>query len=192
MEEKLSLARIYYPVTVLGPGQRVGIWLNGCSRGCRGCVSPELMRYDAQKEFSAEDIEGMILSAGIEPEGFTISGGEPFYHPKALNELLKRLESITDDIIVFTGYRLSELEGSGSEAARDALRHISVLIDGPYEESLNDGKGLRGSSNQKIHIFRHPERYSALEDCERKLQTVYHSGNLFTIGIPGTENDQSI
>lgn len=32
MREMISLARVYYPVKVLGPGSRVGIWLNGCHR----------------------------------------------------------------------------------------------------------------------------------------------------------------
>ena len=184
MEEKLSLARMYYPVTVLGPGERLGIWLCGCSRGCEGCISPELQHYDASREFSAQEIAGMIRASGLHPDGITISGGEPFYHPKALNELLKSLISLSDDIIVFTGYKLSELKGSGSEAVDEALGNIAVLIDGPYEAELNDGKGLRGSANQNIHVFKHPERYAGLETAERKLQTVYHNGRLLTIGIP--------
>ena len=30
IEAKISLGRMYYPVKSLGPGNRVGIWLNGC------------------------------------------------------------------------------------------------------------------------------------------------------------------
>ena len=189
MEEKLSLARMYYPVKVLGPGERLGIWLNGCSRGCMACISPEMQRYDRAKEYAPAEIMKMIASIGKAPDGFTISGGEPFYHPGALNELLKCLESINDDIIVFTGYQLSELKGSGSEAVKEALGRIAVLIDGPYIEELNDGKGLRGSSNQVIHVLRHPERYRGLEDEPRMLQTVCYPDRLLTIGIPGPGND---
>ena len=35
----IALNRLHWPVTVLGPGRRVGIWMQGCSIGCRGCVS---------------------------------------------------------------------------------------------------------------------------------------------------------
>ena len=49
MDDKLSIARIFYPVKTLGPGNRVGIWTTGCLRGCQGCISPELQDYDKEK-----------------------------------------------------------------------------------------------------------------------------------------------
>ena len=36
---KIAVNRLHWPVTVLGPGRRVGIWMQGCSIGCPGCVS---------------------------------------------------------------------------------------------------------------------------------------------------------
>ena len=38
----IYVARILYPVKVLGPGNRVGIWLAGCDHKCLGCSNPEL------------------------------------------------------------------------------------------------------------------------------------------------------
>ena len=38
----MNVARILYPVKVLGPGKRIGIWLCGCDRECFGCSNPEL------------------------------------------------------------------------------------------------------------------------------------------------------
>lgn len=35
----LYLSRIHFPVTTLGPGNRIGIWFQGCSIQCQGCVS---------------------------------------------------------------------------------------------------------------------------------------------------------
>jgi len=35
----------------------------------------------------------------------------------------------------------------------NVLNSIAVLIDSPYIEELNDNSLLRGSSNQRIHIF---------------------------------------
>ena len=74
MREMISLARVYYPVKVLGPGSRVGIWLNGCHRKCPGCISPELQGYDPAKEVSVQDVIKMIMRIDSPIDGFTISG----------------------------------------------------------------------------------------------------------------------
>ena len=42
---RIRLHRIYYPVTALGPGRRLGIWVQGCARRCPGCLSPEMQPY---------------------------------------------------------------------------------------------------------------------------------------------------
>lgn len=36
------LNKIQYPVYNLGPGRRVGIWVQGCDLGCEGCVNQTL------------------------------------------------------------------------------------------------------------------------------------------------------
>ena len=33
-------------VTTLGPGRRIGLWLQGCSFRCPGCMTPELFERD--------------------------------------------------------------------------------------------------------------------------------------------------
>lgn len=38
----MYVARILYPVMVLGPGKRIGIWFVGCRHQCKGCSNPEL------------------------------------------------------------------------------------------------------------------------------------------------------
>lgn len=56
-----------------------------------------------------------------------------------------------------------------------------------YIEELNDGVGARGSSNQKIHIFKYQEKYCGLDTCRRELQTVLYGNKLLTIGIPAVK-----
>lgn len=187
IEEKISLGRMYYPVKALGPGNRVGIWLNGCPRGCAGCISPELQMYDASKEVTIDELVKMIQSIEAPIDGFTISGGEPFLNPMALNALVHSLVSISDDILIFTGYTIEELRAQGSEAIDSVLNTCAALIDGPYIQELNDNKGLRGSSNQRCLIFKYQDRYQGIETSDRTLQNIMYGNKVLTIGIPQGE-----
>lgn len=36
----MYVAGILYPVEVLGPGKRIGIWFSGCLSKCKGCSNP--------------------------------------------------------------------------------------------------------------------------------------------------------
>lgn len=182
--EKLSLARIYYPVRVLGPGSRVGIWLNGCDRGCPGCISPEMQAYDASREVTVPEIVGMISTIRGRIDGFTVSGGEPFYHPEALSALVTALAPICDDILIFTGFSLEELRNWNSSAVDNVLRTCAAIIDGPFVRALHRPRGLRGSENQQLRVFKYRERYAGLMEAERSLQPVLYDRGVLTIGIP--------
>lgn len=185
----VNLARIYYPVTVLGPGKRVGIWLAGCDRNCPGCISPELKTSSSGTYVEVTEIMKNIQKLCSDAEGFTISGGEPFTSPDGLCALVREISKMSEDIIIFTGYRLSELMEMRDDNVDYILDNISVLVDGPFIEALNDGKGLRGSSNQNIHVFKNAERYGNLNDCERSLQVVVNNDRVMTIGIPVVSED---
>lgn len=184
MSEKISLARMYYPVRVLGPGDRVGIWLNGCERKCPGCISPEMQFYDREKEVSVRDIIQMIMRIEAPIDGFTISGGEPFFNPSALNALVSELATICDDILIFTGYTLEELRQQENESIVSVLDTCAAIIDGPFIKELNEQAGLRGSSNQRFWIFNYQDRYARIADEERSLQNVLYDKGVLTIGIP--------
>lgn len=180
----VSLARIYYPVTTLGPGRRVGIWLCGCPRCCDGCISPELQRYDLDKEVQITDIKKMISGIAGPIDGFTISGGEPFLYPSALELLVRAMIPFSDDILIFTGYTLEELKAQHSDAVSSVLEMSAAIVDGPYMKEYNNGSGLRGSTNQTLWVFKYRERYAGIMDAGRKLQTVVYGGKVLTIGIP--------
>lgn len=183
--EKLSIARMFYPVNTLGPGNRVGIWTNGCKRHCTDCISPELQRYDESKEYSSDEILSLINRIEKPIEGFTISGGEPFLKPVALAKLVLKLTEINDDIILFTGYTLTELKLLENPDVNTVIENCSVIVDGPYIQELNDNTGLRGSSNQRIWVFKHKEKYQDIDTMPRHLQTVVYGNGILTIGIPG-------
>lgn len=187
MDMTISIARMYYPVKVLGPGNRVGIWLTGCDRGCDGCVSPELQRYDKSRELPIAELMRMVARIDGTIDGFTISGGEPFYRPEALDALVQSLAAVCDDILIFSGYTLEELKARGQQAIDSVLDTCAALIDGPYVRALNQNRGLRGSSNQRCRVFRYPDKYAGIEIAKRTLQTVVYGNSVLTIGIPGKE-----
>ena len=184
MNGKISLARIYYPVKVLGPGRRVGIWMNGCGKQCPGCISPEMRYYDPAKEMTVNDIVKMIAAIDGGIDGFTVSGGEPFYDPAALNALVLALSEISDDILIFTGYTLEELRARKSDEIDSVLKHCAAIVDGPFQKDRKVRQGLRGSSNQRIFVFRHHDRYADAKTQDRSLQTVVYTNGVWTIGIP--------
>lgn len=172
----MRIKHVCYPVRVLGPGQRLGIWVAGCSFNCPGCMTPELRSPKSGSELPPERIVAVAKQQAETIDGITISGGEPFDQPEELHRLVTLLcREISDDIIVYSGYTLEQLRSRNCPDTAGVLESIAVLIDGQYMEEKNDGVGLRGSSNQRIHMFRQPERYRYMADCKRQLQVFNYS-----------------
>lgn len=180
----MYVKRVCYPIQVLGPGKRLGIWLAGCNKRCPGCMSPELQTTEGSKNIPVKEIEKMFAKVTDRIDGITISGGEPFLQAEELHELVEYVrQNITEDIIIFSGYKIEELKQMNSVFINEILASISVLIDGEYVDELNDGIGMRGSSNQRVHIFRECKDYSELLAGERKLQTFRYNGQILVVGI---------
>jgi len=182
------VARILYPVEVLGPGMRVGIWLSGCERRCEGCISPDLWVQREEQNISVGSVATLIEQIARENriDGFTISGGEPFLQASELNDLLSVLKIVSDDVLVYTGFTLEELNGMTDENVAKALAQIAVLIDGVYIQSLNDGAILRGSRNQRMHILRKDLTRAYQEYCSKErneLQNFADGDAVVTVGI---------
>ena len=183
----MYISRLLYPVEVLGPGKRVGIWMTGCVHHCPGCSNPELWTQDEKYKTDADTVMRLIhmLADDDRIDGFTVTGGDPFYQPDALRELLPRLYEINRDILVYTGYEREELP-------QDILRYIAVLIDGKYVQERNRGEMLRGSDNQRIWVSgEYRERYEAYARKERSPIQNFAAGNgsVISVGIhlPGYE-----
>lgn len=151
----MNVARILYPVEVLGPGKRLGIWVCGCRRGCKGCSNPELWVQKPEYEVTVEDLMSLVrrISDSHKVDGFTISGGEPMDQPEGLSQLITQLSAYSKDILIYTGYRIDELKKREDPATNIVLSRAAVLIDGEYREEENIDVLLRGSSNQRIHIL---------------------------------------
>lgn len=180
----MYIARILYPVKVLGPGDRVAIWLSGCNHYCKGCSNPELWEQKVEHNISMNSLK-KILEPIIENyiiEGFTITGGDPFFQPEALRELLPYLQTINKDILVYTGYKYKEL----LTQYKDILKYIVVLIDGKYMEEYNYGSVLRGSDNQRIIFLDNYFKTKYMEYMNQKhsqIQNFTTKDGIISVGI---------
>ena len=177
----MYVARILYPVKVLGPGERIGIWFCGCPRRCEGCSNPELWNFQDKYKTSPETVLSLIekISAKNKVDGFTITGGDPIFQAEDLLRLLDGIKKISDDIIVYTGYLKSEV-------SQEILKNIAVLIDAPYIQARNNNCILRGSDNQTIYILK--EKYHATYEkyllaTENQIQNFATNDGYISVGI---------
>ena len=148
---KVELNRAHYPVTVLGYGRRVGLWLQGCSIGCVGCIARDTWAPDPATRVEVSELVDWCASLPpAEVDGVTISGGEPFDQPEALAALLTGLRGWATaggrDLLCYSGRSLAAL----THRFTDILDLLDVVIPGPYVESEAPGKIWRGSANQEL------------------------------------------
>lgn len=184
---KLRVGYIKAGTWALGPGNRFVVWTQGCLRRCKGCASPEHQPLDGGYLVDTKELSDQICSCRS-IDGITISGGEPFLQAEVLVDLLSRVKEMRPEltVLVFTGNKLEELTDHNSKAF---LGKIDLLIDGEYIPELNDGIGLRGSSNQRFHFLteRLVDFRNELEYGERKAETYWTDEErrwLVTIGVP--------
>lgn len=184
----MNIARILYPVKVLGPGNRIGIWMVGCNRACPGCSNPELWEQKPECEVPVPRIIELIhsISDKHQVDGFTISGGEPMLQAGELLQLITNISDISTDILVYSGFSIEELTGSADPSVNSLLKRIAVLIDGEYIEELNDNSRLRGSSNQHIHILMNQfeSRYKDyIASSSNQIQNFMTTDGIVSVGI---------
>ena len=148
----MQVDRVLYPIAALGPGKRVAIWTIGCTKHCANCANPELWSSDAAREISASHLASLLQNIAAQNlvDGITITGGDPLEQPQQLLELLKLCRPICNDILLYTGFYLEQLQSQEDEVYREILSYIDVLVDGLYIEAKNDNLcTLRGSTDRK-------------------------------------------
>ena len=106
--------------------------------------------------------------------------------PEDLASLLSLIKPISEDTLVYTGYRLEELQAREDQTTSIILNSIAVLIDGPYIEGQNDNSLLRGSSNQRILILnpKYDELYRRyMAETENRIQNFSTADGIVSVGI---------
>jgi anaerobic ribonucleoside-triphosphate reductase activating protein len=191
-------AAVLFPATVqiaetcvgtraLGPGLRSAVWVQGCSFRCPGCIAPDWIPAAGGRAAAVPDLAAELL-ADPQVTGLTFSGGEPMLQAAALAELARCARSVRDvTLIVFSGFRLAELlrQPPGPGVA-DLLDQADVLIDGRYVAVRNDERGLRGSSNQRVHLLtgRLSDSLAALTAGPRRTEIRLRPASALLVGVP--------
>lgn len=187
---KLRLHGTQAQVTALGPGRRYAVWVQGCLRRCPGCISPNTWDLDGGYERDSAWLAEEILRQDPECSGITISGGEPFLQAQALADMIRRVRKVREiGVILYTGNTLEEIQKRGNGAEQELLEQCDLLVDGAYVEALNDGKNLRGSSNQRAIALTERYRKEAEEygTKEAYVEFFVHENMMRMVGIPSKE-----
>lgn len=186
---QLRLNRRHYPVTTLGPGTRAGLWTQGCTIGCPGCMSLDTWDPAGAADVPVPDLLTWLRDLpGL--TGVTISGGEPFQQPAALTALLAGVRATlpTVDVMAYSGYTTAALRRSPGRAAAMAL--CDVVVTGPYVQRRAPGGAWRGSANQRLEVLTPlgRARFGTGHDAHpprRRLQVGLDGDRWWVIGVPG-------
>lgn len=151
MNLALRLYSFEYGGRANGPGLRAVVWFQGCSLNCPGCFNPFTHDPCGGMDVDVDHLAADLLGDSNPIEGVSISGGEPFQQPEALQELLKLVRMANRSTLVFSGYTLAEIRLQPLGPA--ILQHIDVFIAGRYVRTMKTNHLLIGSSNQKLHLL---------------------------------------
>ena len=190
----LCLNKAHYPVTALGPGRRIGLWLQGCALACPGCVSQDTWTFADDQALPLPVLLAWCRKVALHGlDGITISGGEPFAQPEALLTLLQALHDwrnnagLNFDILCYSGLSWRRLQ-------RDfalMLALLDAVIPEPFHAQQPTRLIWRGSANQPLIPLSALSReryapYQSLEVERRSLQIVVDDERVWGIGIPGS------
>lgn len=148
-----------------GPGSRIVVWVQGCSRRCGGCFNPAAQPFCGGTYMSAEQILSSADRSRV--TGLTVSGGEPFEQPEELAVLLHTAKKYGLDTLVFTGFTYEQLSGLNEPALADC----DYLIDGPYRKNVPPVCRWTGSGNQRFLHLRDGLLIQDLTESEQYSKT---------------------
>jgi anaerobic ribonucleoside-triphosphate reductase activating protein len=190
---KLRINKAHYPVTVLGHGKRIGLWLQGCSLGCPGCCSQDTWDKEGGAAIDVAALPDWCRdSSDGDLDGVTLSGGEPFEQPEALAALLSGLRAWTQtlgrevDLLCYSGLPLRRLQADYAPI----LALLDAIIPEPFVQTL-PAAALRGSANQPLVALSDlgRRRYSSGNvsgSAGKRLQIQVDENRIWMIGIPKT------
>ena len=153
---KIRIAGIEKESVVDGEGIRYAVFMQGCSRNCKGCHNPSTHALDGGKVVDTQEIIDDIKKNPL-LSGITLTGGEPLLQLDAAVELARETKKLGLNVWCYTGYKFEEIP-------QKLLNVVDVVVDGAFVEELKDlTLNFRGSSNQRIIKLNYTEKKVAIK-----------------------------
>lgn len=126
-----------------GPGVRSVLYLQGCSRNCKGCQNEGIKEHGKGTMFSIEEMVAYIES-NCSNKKITISGGEPLEQADSLECLIQRLKKKGYNVCLYTGWEIERVPNN-------ILRLVDYIKTGSFViDLMNPDIQYVGSSNQRM------------------------------------------
>lgn len=179
---KLRVFNILKNTKVEGPETRYCIWVQGCSRHCKGCQAVHTWSHSGGVLYNVKDIIADIKKQK-NIEGVTFLGGEPFEQAEALGIIAKAVKKEGLGVLCFTGGLLEELQQK--EENKILLENIDLLIDGALEiENVDYSRPWCGSKNQRYHFLTNRYNKEIFEKYKNKIEiNISKNGDIFMNGM---------
>ena len=179
---KLRVFNILKNTKVEGPETRYCIWVQGCSRHCKGCQAVHTWSHSGGVLYNVNDIIADIKKQK-NIEGVTFLGGEPFEQAEALGIIAKAVKKEGLGVLCFTGGLLEELQQK--EENKILLENIDLLIDGAFEiENVDYSRPWCGSTNQRYHFLTKRYNEDIFEKYKNKIEiNISKNGDIFMNGM---------
>lgn len=186
---KLRVFNILKNTKVEGPGRRYCIWVQGCSRHCKGCQAVHTWSHSGGKLLEVSDIISDIL-AQKNIEGVTFLGGEPFEQAEALSEIAEAVKKAGLSVLCFTGGLIEDLRLKPLN--KKLLDNIDLLIDGEFiVDKVDYSRPWCGSSNQRYHFLTDRYDEEIFEKYKNKVElNISKDGTVFMNGMGNFEEIQ--
>lgn len=183
---ELRISRVLSPITALGPGRRVGLWVQGCALACDGCASRDTwdpLGGRAMSVAQAADLVTGLFRDDPSLGGLTLTGGEPVDQGDPLADLVTHVRGEVDglDVLLFTGYAAAPAR----RRARRLLAVVDTVVAGRYQADRGLGGRLVASRNQTVeHLTSRGAERWAEDDDVADLQVAVIDDELLVVGIP--------
>ena len=179
---KLRVFNILKNTKVEGPETRYCIWVQGCSRHCKGCQAVHTWSHSGGVLYKVNDIIADIKKQK-NIEGVTFLGGEPFEQAEALGIIAKSVKKEGLGVLCFTGGLLEELQKK--EENKILLENIDLLIDGAFEaDKVDYSRPWCGSTNQRYHFLTKRYNKEIFEKYKNKIEiNISKNGTIFMNGM---------
>ena len=151
----MKFAAITHCDQLNGEGNRVVLWVSGCSHNCKNCHNPYTHNPNTGEEFTFE-----VFEKEIKPDlqsdwcsGITFSGGDPLFETnrETIINLAKHIKENfpIKTIWLYTGYTIDQIKQDKS--MNQILNYVDVLCDGVFIENLKSVEcKWVGSINQNV------------------------------------------